>query len=92
MRSKHTTTLKRVYEVPQPSGIRWRDIEAMLRACGVRITERSGSRVALEKAGERIVVHRPHPSPEASRATVRDIAKFLWAAGVRVEGREGKEE
>ena len=90
-RSKRATTLKRVYEVPRPSGMRWRNIEAMLRAYGVGITEQSGARVALEKAGERIVVHRPHPSPKASRATVRDIAKFLLAAGVQAEERQGRE-
>lgn len=92
MRSKHAATLRRVYEVPKPSGIRWRDIEAMLRAYGVDITERSGSRVALEKAGRRLVVHRPHPSPETSRAAVRDIAKFLLAAGVKVEQMQERDE
>ena len=31
---------------------------------------------------ERMVVHRPHPRPNAGRATVRDIALFLKAVGV----------
>ena len=54
----------------------------MLRACGVEVVERSGSRVGLRMGKERIVVHRPHPRPNTGRATVRDIASFLKAAGV----------
>lgn len=54
----------------------------MLRACGVEIVERSGSRVGLRLGNERMVVHRPHPNPNTDRATVRNIALFLMAAGV----------
>ena len=82
MRGKHRRTLVRVFERPTPSDIRWEDIEAMLRACGIEVVERSGSRVGLARSGERIVIHRPHPRPVAGRATVRDIAAFLRAAGV----------
>ena len=83
MRGKHRRTLVRVFERPTPSDIRWADIEAMLRACGVEMVERSGSRVGLMKSGDRIVIHRPHPRPVTGRATVRDIAAFLSAAGVQ---------
>ena len=55
----------------------------MLHAAGVEVTQRSGSRVLLKKGTERIVVHRPHPEPEAGRATVRDIAAFLDGVGVK---------
>ena len=30
-----------------------------------------------------MVVHRPHPAPEAGRATVRDMVAFLEAVGVK---------
>ena len=83
MRSKHRKTLARVCEKPAPADIRWADIEAMLRACGVEVVERSGSRVGLMKGGERIVVHRPHPAPTTGRATVRDVAAFLRAVGIQ---------
>ncbi|MYA63168.1 MAG: type II toxin-antitoxin system HicA family toxin [Gemmatimonadetes bacterium] len=83
MRTKHRKVLERVFATPTPSGIRWRDLEAMLRACGIEIVERSGSRVGLRMGSERMVVHRPHPRPNAGRATVRDIALFLRAAGVQ---------
>ncbi len=55
----------------------------MLKAAGVDISERSGSRVLLKKGRERMVVHRPHPEPATGRATVRDIAAFLKAVGVK---------
>ena len=83
MRGKHRKTLVRVFERPTPSDIRWEDIVAMLRACGVEVVERSGSQVGLAKDGERIVIHRPHPRPITGRATARDIAAFLSAAGVQ---------
>ena len=82
MRAKHRRTLVRVYEKPTPPDIRWEDIEALLRACGVEVVERSGSRVGLRKGGERIVVHRPHPRPTTGRATIRDISAFLKVVGV----------
>ena len=88
MRSRHRQTLARVYVRPTPADIRWAEIEAMLLACGVAVTQRAGSRVVLAKNHERVVVHRPHPRPQTSRATVRDIAAFLRAAGVRLDDEE----
>ena len=68
---------------PTPADIRWPDIEAMLWAANVGISERSGSRVLLKKGSERMIVHRPHPAPEVGRATVRDIVGFLEVVGVK---------
>ena len=81
MRKRHQRTLERLLASPTPAGIRWADIESLLRALGVEIYERAGSRVHLVKEEESIVVHRPHPRPETSRATVRDIAAFLERIG-----------
>jgi len=72
-----------MFRTPTPAGIRWVDIVSMLGAEGVKVTQRSGSRVLLRKNAERMVVHRPHPEPETGRATVRDIAAFLNAVGVK---------
>ena len=55
----------------------------MLKAAGVEVSQRSGSRILLKKGAERMVVHRPHPEPETGRATVRDIVVFLKAVGVK---------
>ena len=82
MRTKHRKTLTKVFAMPTPVDIRWDEMDAMLRAAGVEVVERSGSRVGLVKDGERIVVHRPHPKPVVGQATVRDVAAFLRAIGV----------
>lgn len=83
MRKKHRDVLRRVFENPTPAGIRWVDLEAMLRAAGVELSERAGSRVLLKAGTERMVVHRPHPEPDVGRATMRDIATFLKTAGIQ---------
>ena len=83
MNSKQRRALERMFSRPTPSGLRWADIVSLLGAVGVKVADRSGSRVLLKKGAERMVVHRPHPGPETGRATVRDIAAFLDAIGVR---------
>ncbi len=83
MRAQDRRTLERVFTKPAPTDIRWNDIESMLRRAGVEVTERSGSRIAIVKDGEVMVLRRPHPKPVTVRATVRDIAAFLMAVGVK---------
>ena len=82
MRKKHRKVLEQVCSLPAPPTLRWRDVESMLRACGVEMVERSGSRVGLRLGERRMVVHRPHPGPTVGRATIRDLAAFLRAGGV----------
>ena len=81
MRRRHRRTLERMRATPTPADIRWEEIEALLRALGVDLIERAGSRVQLVKGAESMVVHRPHPQPTTRRDTVRDIAKFIERAG-----------
>ncbi len=83
MNSKQNRTLRSMNQKPTPAGIRWVDIESLLRAVEVEVVERKGSRVLLRKGADRMVVHRPHPKPTTGRATVRDIAAFLRAIGVK---------
>lgn len=66
---------------PTPADIKWTEIESVLTALGVGLTERRGSRVQLVKGTDSIVVHRPHPRPEARRDTVRDIVRFIERIG-----------
>ena len=54
---------------------------SLLRELGVEVVERTGSRVLLRKDDHRIVVHRPHPRPEARRDTVRNIVEFISLIG-----------
>lgn len=81
MRRRHLRTLRRMQATPTPADIRWEEIESLLRAIGVDVIERAGSRVQLVKGTQSIVVHRPHPRPVARRDTVRDIAAFITRAG-----------
>ena len=86
MRLRHRRTLERIFASPTPSDIRWAEVESLLRAVDVEITERAGARVLLRKEGERMVVHRPHPRPELLRSVVRRIAGFLDTIGVNPDG------
>ena len=74
--------LERMRARPTLADIRWVEIAALLGVLGVEVVERTGSRVLLRKDDHRIVVHRPHPRPEARRDTVRNIVDFVsWIGG-----------
>lgn len=64
---KHRTTLDAIFAEPVRAGIAWRDIEALLLACGAEISEGSGSRVRVVLNGVRAVFHRPHPHKETDK-------------------------
>jgi len=83
MNMRDQKTLQRIFAKPAPIDIDWADIESMLRGAEVWVQDRSGSRVALVKAGEVMVVCRPHSKPLAVQATVRDVAAFLTVVGVK---------
>ena len=80
---RHRRTLGRIFAEPTPADLRWRDIEAALRAAGAEISEGAGSRVRLALAGVRAVFHRPHPGPQTPRGQVRAVRDFLLAAGIK---------
>lgn len=66
---------------PTPADIRWAEVVSLLSALGINVIERAGSRVQLVKGADSMVVHRPHPRPEARRETVRDIVRFIERTG-----------
>lgn len=82
MGPKHRQTLQAVFEDPVRSNIAWRDIEAMLKAAGAKITEGAGSRVRIALNGVRAVFHRPHPQKETDKSAVKSMRRFLTEAGV----------
>jgi hypothetical protein len=82
MNKKHRKTVQAIFAEPVRSNIAWRDIEAMLEACGAEITEGEGSRVRIALSGVRAVLHRPHPQKETTRGAVRSVRRFLTEAGV----------
>lgn len=89
MRKKHRKTLAMILDKPTRSGIRWADIESLIRACGGEIEERAGSRMGIWLNGVRANVHRPHPMKEVNRATVKSIRRFLTEAGVYEDDVQG---
>lgn len=80
---KHQATLEAIFADPVRPGIAWRDIEAMLSACGAEITEGQGSRVRIALNGVRSVFHRPHPQKETDKGAVKSMRRFLLEAEIR---------
>ena len=83
MNKRHQRTLESILARSISGTIRWRDVEAMLKALGAVLDERFGSRVAVMLNDRVAVLHRPHPSPEMDKGAVRDLRRFLENAGVR---------
>jgi hypothetical protein len=80
--SGHKATLEAIFTTPVPGGIKWRDVEALLRNLGAEFTKRKGSRVAVSLNGQDAVFHRPHPSPDTDKGAVRAVRRFLESVGV----------
>jgi len=80
---KHRTTLVAIFADPVRANIGWRDIEAMLVACGAEVSEGNGSRVRVALNGIRAVFHRPHPQKETDRDAVKSVRRFLVEAEVK---------
>ena len=82
MNKKHKTTLKVIFKNPVQSNIAWRDIEALLVACGAELDEGNGSRVRVALNGVRAVFHRPHPQIETDKGAVKSMRRFLTQVGI----------
>jgi hypothetical protein len=80
---RHQATLEAVFADPVRASIPWRDIEAMLAACGAEITEGHGSRVRVALNGIRAVFHRPHPQKETDKGAVKSVRRFLQEAEIQ---------
>ncbi len=83
--SKHSKTLRAIFEDPVRSNIPWADIEKLLDALGADLTEGKGSRVRIYLNQIRAVFHRPHPQKEAVTGAVKSMRRFLTEAGIRPE-------
>lgn len=82
LNARHRKTLTAIFSDPVSGTIKWRDIEAMLRAAGADVSEGSGSRVRVTVRGDTAVFHRPHPSPETDKGAVKALRRFLRQAGI----------
>ena len=87
MNGAHRKTLAAIFANPVPKTLEWSRIEALLIACGCRLTEGEGSRVRISKGGQMLNAHRPHPGKEAKAYQVRDARDFLEKIGV-IPGQE----
>jgi hypothetical protein len=74
---KQRRTLEAIFAKPAPANVAWTDIESLFVALGAEISERRGSRVAVELHGVTAIFHWPHPQKEARRYLVRDVRDFL---------------
>ncbi|SOC83067.1 HicA toxin of toxin-antitoxin [Ensifer adhaerens] len=83
MSRKHRAMLEAIFTDPVRAGIVWRDIEALLEACGAEISEGQGSRVRVALNGVRAVFHRPHPQKETDKGAVKSVRRFLQEAEIR---------
>ena len=83
MNKARQATLSVIFARPTKADIRWSAIEALIRALGGEVTERTRSRVAARLNGVTAVFHRPHPGPEAKKGAVDAIRQFLINAGVK---------
>lgn len=82
MSKKHYSTLKEIFKTPPPSGLVWRDIEAMLLNFGAELEEGKGSRIRIVLNGVRAVFHRPHPQKETDKGAIVSMRRFLIEAGI----------
>ncbi|WP_448188857.1 type II toxin-antitoxin system HicA family toxin [Azospirillum sp. sgz301742] len=83
MNKAHRTTLAAIFDRPTRAGIRWADIEALIRALDGVVEERAGSRVWVEVNGKGAVFHRPHPQPETKKGAVDAVRTLLVNAGIK---------
>jgi len=82
MNKRHQRTFNAIFAQPISGNIKWRNVEALLKALGAIISERAGSRVAVRLNGRIAVFHRPHPGPNMDKGAVRDIRRFLESVGI----------
>lgn len=83
MNNRHKRTLAAIFAKPVPAGLKWSDIEKLLKALGAEITEGSGSRVRILLNEKRAVFHRPHPEPETDKGAVVAVREFLKSANIK---------
>lgn len=61
LRKKQKNTLDQIFKTPVPQGIKWSDIESLVKALGGEIKEGRGSRCKFILNMSVACFHRPHP-------------------------------
>jgi predicted RNA binding protein YcfA (HicA-like mRNA interferase family) len=77
--SKHEKTLKKIYEVPTPSDIRWDDVASCLSSMGFKEVLNKGSKRKFYNptSGQLGNIHKPHPQPTLKIYQVKDIKDLI---------------
>ena len=83
MKRKHQKTLELLFARPVSANVRWSDIEALLIELVATFEEREGSRVLIRLFGERLVFHRPHPTPVTDKGALASLREWLTNKGVK---------
>lgn len=81
MNTKHRKTIAAIFTRPTSASIVFAYIEALIKALGGSVLERS--RVRIELNGAQWRCHRPHPGKEAKRYQVEEARELLERAGVQ---------
>ncbi len=91
MNARQRRVLKRIFERPARSDVRWEELLSLLQALGAELQEGSGSRVKFVLDGRVLSLHRPHPRPELKRYAVEDVRDFFLDAGITPDAPEPPE-
>ncbi len=82
LRKKQKSTLEQIFKMPVQSGIKWADIESLIRALGGEVKEGRGSRCKFILNGSIANFHRPHPSPDTDKGALVNLRDWLESIGV----------
>lgn len=82
LNNRQRATLQAIFSRPTRANIRWGDVQSLLLALGVELSEGRGSRIRLHSEGVAMVLHKPHPRPEMVKGAVEDLRDFLSRAGL----------
>ena len=83
LRKKQKNTLDQIFKTPVPQGIKWSDIESLVKALGGEIKEGRGSRCNFILNMSVACFHRPHPSPDTDKGAVESVRDWLLSIGVK---------
>ena len=83
LRKKQKNTLDQLFKAPTPQGIKWSEIESLIKALGGEIKEGRGSRCKFLLNKSIASFHRPHPSPDTDKGAVENVRDWLLSIGVK---------
>lgn len=83
LRKKQKSTLEQIFKSPVQSGIKWTDIESLIKALGGEVKEGRGSRCKLFLNDSIANFHRPHPSPNTDKGAVANLRDWFESIGVK---------